>query len=385
MTESIERKSKQKRVLYLLFGCVTAVLLLFIGFISVGNKEPDQKLVKRTIKNPLPSIDESFSEEKLRLSQVEIANDALTRDLKRLEERMIEMNENNTLLNQKNASLEEKTTDLQSRLKEALEEQKEQPKREMIETAPEKSPSNVIHVWGSKYTLHTQNVREVIPAGTVVKCILVSAADCSVGVNSGSDPRAVLLQPVKNGHLPKNVRVALKGARIIGHARGDIASERVYIRTESMTLMAGGNGDFVNTSMTGFVSGEDGKEGVRGSVVDRSGSIILRAGAAAFLGGITDGIEAALNNQTIAKLSRTSESKSLLNVDTFRSAGAKGMNTSLSKLSEYYIKRAEQMQPVIQIAAGRVVDVVFLKSVKIGEKNIQKRIEEERQERAGKT
>ena len=31
----------------------------------------------------------------------------------------------------------------------------------------------------------------------------------------------------------------------------------------------------------------------------------------------------------------------------------------MDKLSEYYIKRAEQLQPVLQVAAGRTVDVVL--------------------------
>lgn len=38
---------------------------------------------------------------------------------------------------------------------------------------------------------------------------------------------------------------------------------------------------------------------------------------------------------------------------------AGGATTALDRLSQYYIDRAEQLQPVIQIAAGQMVDIVF--------------------------
>jgi hypothetical protein len=45
--------------------------------------------------------------------------------------------------------------------------------------------------------------------------------------------------------------------------------------------------------------------------------------------------------------------------ETFMSGMAGGATTALDRLSQYYIDRAEQLQPVIQIAAGQVVDIVF--------------------------
>lgn len=112
--------------------------------------------------------------------------------------------------------------------------------------------------------------------------------------------------------------------------------------------------------------------------MDRSGAIISRAAFASFLQGVGASIQATLNNQTLEKVSKVGGTQSILDVDTFRNAGIGGANTGLNKLAEYYIKRAEQLQPVIQVQAGRVVDVIFLKTVKLGEKDIQKTIEKER-------
>jgi conjugal transfer pilus assembly protein TraB len=35
----------------------------------------------------------------------------------------------------------------------------------------------------------------------------------------------------------------------------------------------------------------------------------------------------------------------------------------LDKYADFYIKRAEQMQPVIQVQAGRIADIVFTQGV----------------------
>lgn len=188
----------------------------------------------------------------------------------------------------------------------------------------------------------------------------------------------VLLRPLDNGKLPRNVKVPLKGSVIIGNAIGDITNERVYIRAERMTLVEK-NGSFVETEISAYVSGEDGREGLRGVVVDRSGQIITRVAFAAFFQGVGQTLEATLNNQTIEKLSEIGTEKSILNVDMFRNGAFQGGTTALGKLSDYYIKRAEQLQPAIQIAAGRVVDVIFTKTVKVGETDLKKRLEKERQ------
>ena len=51
-----------------------------------------------------------------------------------------------------------------------------------------------------------------------------------------------------------------------------------------------------------------------------------------------------------------------------------GANNALEKYADFYIKRAEQLQPVLQVAAGREVDVVFTESAEIGETLFKKKV-----------
>ncbi len=52
--------------------------------------------------------------------------------------------------------------------------------------------------------------------------------------------------------------------------------------------------------------------------------------------------------------------------DLFTSGMASGASSALDRLSQYYIDRAEQLQPVIQVAAGQVVDIVFTEGTAFG-------------------
>jgi conjugal transfer pilus assembly protein TraB len=63
--------------------------------------------------------------------------------------------------------------------------------------------------------------------------------------------------------------------------------------------------------------------------------------------------------------------------DLFKSGFGESANNSLNKLSQYYIERAEQIQPVIQIMAGQPVDLVFTKGVSLEKTLVRKKLTEQ--------
>lgn len=215
------------------------------------------------------------------------------------------------------------------------------------------------------------HVDQVIPAGTTVKALLVSSVDASCSVHSPNDPYPVKLRILDDGHLPRKVRAMMKGGLIIGSAYGNISSERVYIRLERLTQVKP-TGDFVETEVAGFVSGEDGKYGVRGVVADRSDHLVKSAAVSGFFGGVSQFLQATINAQNIRDA--TDGLPNDLRYSMIREGGVSGASTALDKLSEYYIRRAEQLQPVIQVAAGRVVDITFTHGAEVGDLHTQDKV-----------
>ncbi len=371
-------ESKQKR----LYSAVVVGAVLAIGGIIFFTQEAKPQR-EGAVQNAFDIPSNDIKPENIRLTQIEKVNDVLGERLQSLEKSVIDLKEENTLIEAEKLQLSQETQALQRKLR-AVEEEVQLRAISHDYGAFEVSDSNgeaplhQLKVWEADEKPTDRSILFEIPAGTVVKAVLVSGADCSVAVQKPTGPNMMLLRPLDDGKLPRGVRVALKGSVIIGNAIGDIASERVYVRAERMTLVER-NGSFVETEISAYISGEDGREGLRGVVVDRSGQIITRAAFAAFLQGVNESLQATLNNQTIEKLAEVNHpGRTILDVDTFRNAAFQGGSTGLAKLSEYYIKRAEQLQPAIQVAAGRVVDVIFTKTVRVGENDLKKRLDNER-------
>lgn len=379
LSEIIE--SKQKR----LYAALVLGSVLVVGLaIAYSHEDKPEKPQTSQSQFDVPSND--IKPENLRLARIEKESDIFQERLQSLEKSLIDLKEEKTLIENEKGKLARETESLQVKIKSLEESLKHKP---ISQEHPIFQPSNTVSelsplrlkTWEPLEKKNDRNVLFEIPAGTVVKAVLVSGADCSVAVQKPTGPNMVLLRPLDNGKLPRNVRVFLKGSVIIGNAIGDIASERVYVRSERMTLVER-NGSFVETEISAYVSGEDGREGLRGVVVDRSGQIITRAAFASFLQGVAQTVEATLNNQTIEKLAEVNGKKTILDIDLYRSSAMQGGSTALNKLAEYYIKRAEQLQPAIQVAAGRVVDIIFTKTVKIGEKDLKKKFDRERDQHA---
>jgi conjugal transfer pilus assembly protein TraB len=357
--------AKQKKFFFaLLVGC----LALGLGLVSFTSDEKEEKACEKSGEEiPFNTVSQEVDAKTVRIAALENSSDALQSRLASLEKSLEDLHE----ATGEAATGQENLTDAIGQLTqklEALEVDIHKPAEPVTKTAPEKH----LKSWEGAEKKEGKHVSFEIPAGTVVKAVLVSGADCSVAVQKPTGPNMVLLRPLDNGNLPRNVRVPLKGSIIIGNAIGDISSERVYIRAERMSLIERG-GSFAETELSAYVSGEDGREGMRGIVVDRSGQIVARAAFAAFLQGVGSGAEAALNTKAFENLADKHP-----HVEGLRYGPIQGSTAALNKMTDYYIKRAEQLQPAIQIAAGRVVDIVFTKTVKIGEKNLKKKFDMER-------
>jgi conjugal transfer pilus assembly protein TraB len=68
------------------------------------------------------------------------------------------------------------------------------------------------------------------------------------------------------------------------------------------------------------------------------------------------------------------------NKDKFERGLGAGAASSMDRLSKYYIDRAEKLQPVIQLGAGRVVNVVFTEGTPIATELVKQKLEEKRKQ-----
>ena len=211
----------------------------------------------------------------------------------------------------------------------------------------------------------------VLPAGTFAQAVLLGGVDASTAIAASSDPRPVLLRMTDKGTLPRKFCSDLKDCHLLASAYGDLSSERVYMRLEKLTCTERVGGEISETQVAGYVSGEDGKAGVRGVVVDRAGPVIRNSLMGGFFSGMGKFFES--SQSQFALPATPFGALNPLSSQRILSAGAaSGTSHALEKYAEFFIKRAEQLQPVLQVAAGRAVNVVFTQGTPFGETSVRK-------------
>lgn len=242
-------------------------------------------------------------------------------------------------------------------------------RRESIYVAPEPSPLSApkagaasapaprIAVYAAKEPEVKQdkksellaNIPDVqIPAGSILSAYLLTGVDAPTGTRASSQPVPVLMRIKKEAILPNYALADVVDCHLLGSAYGDLGSERVNIRGEVVSCILADN-SAVEGSVKFFVTGEDGKNGIKGTLVSRSGRILAAAAGAA----LTQGLLSSLNDSS-------TESVFLGGAGSSGGGGAMdGASKGFDLLTEYYLDLAEQTFPVIEITNGRWVDVVI--------------------------
>lgn len=191
--------------------------------------------------------------------------------------------------------------------------------------------------------------------------ILLGGLDAPTGGQSQSNPHPVLIRLSDNSVLPNRFRAEYRECFVIAAGYGDISSERAYLRTETLSCVRD-DGSTLEVKIQGSVYGEDGKVGMRGRLVTKQGQILANA----LLAGLASGL-----GQGLATASTTFSTSAFGTVGTtpgnqaYRAGLGTGAGRALDRLAQYYIKLAEQTFPVIEVDAGRTIDVVITKGVRI--------------------
>lgn len=212
-----------------------------------------------------------------------------------------------------------------------------------------------------------KTVDNYIPVGSFASAVILSGVDAAASTNAQRDPSPVLLRVVGNAILPRQWRGKIKTCHVMAAGYGDISSERVMMRLETIAC-TDTEGRIFESPIEGYVSGEDGKAGVRGHAVWREGALLARSFTAGFLGGIGQGIADTSGSTSTSALGTVTT----YNTDEILRLGfGSGASSSLDRLSQYYIDRAEQYHPIIEVAAGRRVELVINGSQGLSLKPIQ--------------
>lgn len=212
-----------------------------------------------------------------------------------------------------------------------------------------------------------QDSRDYLPPNSYAPARVIVGVDASTGVASQTDPLPVVLRitgPARSVmRRGKVLTTDLTGCLVNGAARGDLSSEKVYVKLARMTCAQPGGG-YAVSEVKGFISFA-GKSGVRGRVVSREGSLVRQALLAGIVGGFGRGFSANANGVFTGQIGADGKRQALSPTDIVAGGFGQGAGEAADTVSKYLIERAEQYQPVVEMPTGIEVEIVFLDGVHV--------------------
>ncbi|KJV72472.1 conjugal transfer protein [Orientia tsutsugamushi] len=209
-----------------------------------------------------------------------------------------------------------------------------------------------------------KNVENYVTSGSSARAVLLTGVVVGTGTNSSSSPEPIVLQLLDTAILYDKYKTdQIKKAILIGSCNGEMSSERAKCRIETLSVV-NNQGDIIEKKVEGWLIGEDGRSGIKGIVVDKSSNIASMAA----LNGLFSSIAKFLQSKAIKpdmlptlNLVAGGQQQEFQIGDALQSGAYAGASNAFDKLADFAIKRADSMSPVVLIASGRVIDVVFKK------------------------
>ena len=206
----------------------------------------------------------------------------------------------------------------------------------------------------------TRTVSTFLPV-SFTRGTLLGGLDAPTGGQAQSNPHPVLIRLSDNSVLPNRFRGEYRDCFVVAAGYGDISAERAYLRTENLSCVRA-DGAALEVKIQGSVYGEDGKVGMRGRLVTKQGQMLANALLAGVVSGIGQGLAISSTSYSTSALGTVATASG---TDAFVAGLGTGVGKALDRLAQYYIKLAENTFPVIEVDAGREIDVVITKGVRI--------------------
>jgi conjugal transfer pilus assembly protein TraB len=196
-----------------------------------------------------------------------------------------------------------------------------------------------------------------LPGGSMARSILLTGADAPVG----GKPFPVLVALNEAFTSPNSYSVPLKGCFALGKAEGNASSERADIQIIRISCVLP-DGKAFEQEVTGYLVGDDGKQGIPGRLVDKEGRKI----AFAAIAGVGAGLARAFGQQQVTNVVTDSGAvTSTVTGDALTFGLASGAQGAASEMQKYFQKQAERLFPVVEIEAGKNVTLVMLLGIKV--------------------
>lgn len=221
---------------------------------------------------------------------------------------------------------------------------------------------------GTADSNHEKKEGNYLPAGSILSFVAISGMNAPTNQSGLKNPMPALLRLRGEVIMPNGYRANLNDCMVLVSGYGQMADERAMLRTDTISCIRN-DGKAVEVKIEGTIFGEDGKPGLRGKLVSKTGDVIaqmIKVGTLNTLGQMAVGVAGSVN---VGKNNNGGDGNTF-NVgvnnpatQAVTTSAAAGINDIFSRIAGIYEQYAQQTFPVIEVAPGRVGEIVLTKGI----------------------
>lgn len=209
-----------------------------------------------------------------------------------------------------------------------------------------------------------------IPSGSIFRVVSITGLNAPTSEQAQKTPMPVLFRVKGMTNLPNRYQSDLNDCFIQGVGYGQMADERILIRTTGISCM-NEHGQALEAGLDGTFYGEDGKVGIRGRMVSKTGQVIAN-----MLKVVALQVPSQILVNAASNLETRIGSKGAGGTNVTLNAGQGGGNNADSSASDavgnafnrivgIYEQQAQQMFPVIEANPGRSGTITVMNGFKL--------------------
>jgi conjugal transfer pilus assembly protein TraB len=200
-----------------------------------------------------------------------------------------------------------------------------------------------------------------LTAGTMFEIELLNGMDAPTSSVTQKNPVPALAMVQTEAILPNRVKFdGIRQCAVLLSGYGVLSTGRVNARTETLSCVME-SGEVVEAKLEGYIVGEDGKQGLRGNVVSKQGSMIAKS----LVSGLFSGWGTSLSPMSVPQLNINPGGTAQYqrpDLGMVMETGAyRGFSTAAKEISSLYLDMAREMFPVVEIGSRRRATVVVIR------------------------
>ena len=202
-----------------------------------------------------------------------------------------------------------------------------------------------------------------LPMGSIISGVTLTGIDAPTSQAGQKNPVPMLIRIKHDAILPNRFSADVRECFLIASGYGSLSSQRAKLRTNAISCVRN-DGKVVEATVSGYLVGDDGREGIDGRLVSKTGDMIRNTLIAGFMQAGAQRLGGSATNIVGGALTGGAAGAGAAGIGDLLSGGAEsgalgGAGQAINSIGKLYADMAKEAQPVVEVLPGRSVTIVL--------------------------